>query len=423
MAVKFAFVHALRYLCNMRRLFTILMLLAPLTVFGQKVAISGIVADERTGEPLPQATVSTAAGGHSTSVVTNEEGFFTLKTDDAMPALSISHLGYQTRRVEIPASPPPALRILLRPTSIALHEIMVWTEDARRLVDIAIGKIADNYSRHPELYNCFYRETAMKRQHYIYVAEGIVDMYKTAYDRPNTLHDRAAIVKGRRLVSPRQSDTLGVKVIGGPVLPIQLDLAKNPDLLLNESDLAHYAFRMEVPTSIDGRLQYVVSIEPNAVLPYALYHGRLYIDRETLAFTRAELSLDMDDREKATRFMLVRKPAGVRFRPKELSTLIDYRTENGVTRISYVRSTIRFNCDWRRRLFATSFTACCEMVVTSHTDRDIRPISGRDSFDRRDAFYDRVDYFLDPSFWADYNIIEPTETLDRAIDKLIKKHR
>ena len=157
-------------------------------------------------------------------------------------------------------------------------------------------------------------------------------------------------------------------------------------------------------------------------MDYALYFGKLYIDQETQAFTRAELSLDMSDREKATRLMLVRKPTGVRFRPKELSLLVDYRFVDGVTLISYVRTTFRFNCDWKRRLFATAFTACCEMAVTSTTNNDVQPIRGRDSFDQRDAFFDRVDYFRDPAFWQDYNIIEPTESLDKAVHRLLKKY-
>jgi hypothetical protein len=88
-----------------------------------------------------------------------------------------------------------------------------------------------------------------------------------------------------------------------------------------------------------------------------------------------------------------------------------------------MRNTFRFNCDWKRRLFATSFTAFCEMAVTSTTSQDVRPIRGRDSFDQRDAFFDKVDYFRDPAFWQDYNIIEPSESLDKAIDKLLKRYR
>ena len=140
-----------------------------------------------------------------------------------------------------------------------------------------------------------------------------------------------------------------------------------------------------------------------------------------MAFSRAELHLDMSDRDKATRSMLVRKPSGVRFRPKEMSLLIDYKMEGGVTRISYIRNTFRFNCDWKRRLFATSFTATCELVVTGRAKEAV-PIEGRQSFDSRDAFFDKVDFFRDPEFWSDYNIIEPSESLDRAVERLLKQH-
>lgn len=404
----------------MQQLVTFILLLAvSIGMRAQNVVLSGTVSSDRTGERIAHATI--VAEGLGVAVVTNDDGYFTLKTETQPDAITVSHLGYQSRRISLKGKTAETIKIRLKPTAIALQELVVWTDNPRQLVDIAIRKIPENYARKPELYKCFYRETAMKRQHYIYVAEGVVDMYKTAYNRTAD-RDRVAIVKGRRLLSPKRGDTLSVKVMGGPVQPIQLDIAKNLDFLLNAEELANYTFRMEPTTTINDRLQYVVSLWPNAVQPYALYTGKLYIDRETLAFTRAELSLDMSNKEKATAYMLIRRPRGVRFRPKELTTLIDYRTENGVTRISYIRNTFRFNCDWRRRLFATSFAAFCEMVVTDHTDTDVRPITGRSSFDSRDSFYDRVDYFQDPDFWENYNIIEPSESLDHAIDKLMKRY-
>lgn len=404
----------------MQQLVTFILLLAvSIGMRAQNVVLSGTVCSDRTGERIAHATI--VAEGLGVAVVTNDDGYFTLKTETQPNAITVSHLGYQSRRISLKGKTAETIKIRLKPTAIALQELVVWTDNPRQLVDIAIRKIPENYARKPELYKCFYRETAMKRQHYIYVAEGVVDMYKTAYNRTAD-RDRVAIVKGRRLLSPKRGDTLSVKVMGGPVQPIQLDIAKNLDFLLNAEELANYTFRMEPTTTINDRLQYVVSLWPNAIQPYALYTGKLYIDRETLAFTRAELSLDMSNKEKATAYMLIRRPRGVRFRPKELTTLIDYRTENGVTRISYIRNTFRFNCDWRRRLFATSFAAFCEMVVTDHTDTDVRPITGRSSFDSRDSFYDRVDYFQDPDFWENYNIIEPSESLDHAIDKLMKRY-
>ena len=358
----------------------------------QKVVVSGTVTDQRTGRKLTQASVT--AKGEGVTVVTNDDGYFALKTDRKPEAIVVSHLGYETKEINIDNT--GTLQIKLKPTAIELHELVVWTENPRELVNIAIRKIPTNYSKNAELYKCFYRETAMKRQHFIYIAEGVTDMYKTAYSH-GTGRDRVAIRKGRRLLSRKQSDTLSVKVMGGPVQPLFLDVAKNTDFLLN-------------------------NIKPRVVTDYALYYGKFYIDRENLAFTRVELSLDMSDREKATRLILVRKPLGVRFKPREMTSLVEYRYEDGVTRLSYIRNVFRFNCDWKRKLLSTSFTATCEMVVTDKSPTTERPISGRDSFDSKDFFYDRVEYFRDPDFWKDYNIIEPTETLDNAIGKLLKRY-
>ena len=394
-----------------------LTILTSVDAWAQRTIVSGTVVCGETGNVIASASV-TAAG---VAVVTNDDGLFTLKTDTAVEAVTVSHVGYRSRRVSLKDGQLENLTVKLVPTSVQLSEVLVMADNPRELVMAAIRKIPQNYSRQPQLYNCFYRETAMKRQHYICVSEGVVDMYKTSYQQ-GTGRDRVAIRKGRRLLSPKRNDTLSVKVMGGPVASVQLDLVKNTDFLLNADDLDCYDLKMETPTSIGDRQQFVVSIRPRVTMDYALYFGKLYIDQETQAFTRAELSLDMSDREKATRLMLVRKPTGVRFRPKELSLLVDYRFVDGVTLISYVRTTFRFNCDWKRRLFATSFTATCEMAVTSTTDRDVQPIRGRDSFDQRDAFFDKVDYFRDPAFWQDYNIIEPTESLDKAIGRLLKKY-
>lgn len=402
----------------MKRLVLIVMWMAPMVVLAQQLVVSGVVVDGKSGEPLRQ--VSIAAG--RVSVVTNEDGGFALKLDEGTKTVSISHLGYKTQRLSLKSGETEGLRIQLMPTVIALKEIIVRNENPRELVDIAIRKIPDNYSKVPELLKAFYRETAMKRKHYIYVAEGVEDMYKTPYNR-GTGRDRVAIVKGRRLLSQKRGDTLGIKVQGGPVQAVLMDLVKNREILLNKEDLDNYSFSMGVPEYINDRQQYVVLMEPLLMTDYALYHGKLYIDAERLAFTRIELDLDMSDKAKATQTMLVKKPLGVRFKPRELSSVVDYRYEDGVTRISYLRNTFRFNCDWKRRLFSTSFTATCEMAVTDSESKDVQPIASRSSFDSHDAYYDKVEYFLDPEYWSNYNIIEPSESLDKAIKRLVSRYR
>ena len=407
------------------------MLLATLCCWAQQVMVSGTVLDAETRKAIAGASVTlgvragtdaTASMG-SVSVVTNEDGFFTLKTSHQAEVLFVSHLGYRSQRISLTNEPQEPLKVMLRPATVELDEVLVMATNPRDLVTAAIRNIPDNYSKQAEIHHCFYREKVMKRQNYINVAEGVIDMYKSGYGS-GIYRDRAAIRKGRRLLSPRQGDTLSVKVMGGPTTALVLDVVKNREFLLNTQELSLYELQMEWPTTIADRPQYVVSLTPRERTPYALYFGKLYIDQETLAFTRIELDLDMRNREKATNQMLVKKPRGLRFKPKELSCVVDYRKgDDGLMHVAYIRNTFRFNCDWKRRLFATSFTAVCEMAVTSTTNQDVQPIRGRDSFDQRDAFFDKVDFFRDSTFWQDYNIIEPTESLDKAVNKLLKRGR
>jgi hypothetical protein len=131
------------------------------------------------------------------------------------------------------------------------------------------------------------------------------------------------------------------------------------------------------------------------------------------------MSLDMSDVNKAIRMMLVRKPLSLRFTPKELSVVINYSLKDGKSRLEYFRSTMRFNCDWRKRLFATSYTAVNELVVTDLREPAV-PIARSEQFRTSDILSDKAAEFMDPDFWKDYNIIEPTESLEHAIGRLRK---
>lgn len=390
-----------------------------MTLKGQTV-VSGMVTDQRTGRPLSH--VSVVAEEEEVRTVTNEDGRFTLKTAERPKYILLTHIGYGKQRQQIGEGPTEGLRLAMTASSVELREIVVSAEDPMVIVKAAISRIPQNYTQEPELVRCFYRETARRGSRFISVAEAVTDMYKTDYGRgPN--YDAVAIQKGRRLMSIKASDTLGVKIQGGPVMPLMVDVAKNPDYLLNMELLSHCTLRTELPIKIGDRLQYVVSVTPEQDTPFPMMGGLLYIDQETLAFTRAELQLDVSDWRRASAFMLVHKPVGLRFRPKELSVTVVYETDGqGITHMSYARNEMRFNCDWRRRLFASSFTTVSEMVVTDRLfhGREARRPRGRSSFGIKERFYDKVEYFDDPTFWADYNIIEPTESLEHAIDKLKK---
>jgi hypothetical protein len=311
----------------------------------------------------------------------------------------------------------------MEPSSVMLDEIVVQGVDAKELVLKAMEMISDNYPSVPHLLHGFYRETVEKRSHFTSISEGVVDVYKTGYDKDDW-RDGVAILKGRRLLSQRKGDTLSVKLQGGPVLPVILDMVKERDLLLNTKELDNYSFSFRVPEKTDNQVQYVVEVTPKLVMPYPLFKGLLYIDRETLAFTKIDLEVDMSEPGKVTDMILRKKPFSLRFAPRQLSVSIDYKTDGGVTRINYIKNVIRFRCDWKRKLFKSNFIIVSEMVVTDRKEGEgIKPIKIRDTFNRRDNFYDKVVFFRDPAFWGNENIIEPTEDLLKGIEKIKQKLR
>ncbi|ADV43748.1 carboxypeptidase-like regulatory domain-containing protein [Bacteroides helcogenes] len=385
--------------------------------------ITGVVKNKDSRKRLENVNVSIV--GTNIGTVTNADGTFSLKvtTTAAFRGVEFSHIGFLNTRLSLQELEKlDELTVWMIPAPNLLSEIVVFG-NPRAIVEEAIRKIPDNYSATDNMLTAFYRETVQKRRRYISVSEAVMDVYKTAYRDRDSGRDRVQLLKGRRLMSQRQNDTLSVKVVGGPNLSLYLDIVKNGDALLSADNLNYYDFRMEEPVNLDNRMQYVVSFRPRVSLMYALFIGKLYIDRERLFFTRAEFGLDMANRVKAVEAILHKKPVGLRFRPQEVSYLVTYHQQGAKTYLNYIRNVIRFKCDWKKRLFSSGYTAFSEMVVTDRTEHPLTGISGKNTFKSGQIFYDLVDEYWNEDFWENYNIIEPTESLEHAVDKLKKQAR
>lgn len=388
------------------------------TIVDNYITINGIVKDKENKKAIPYATISLS--GSSISTVSNADGEFVFKIKQPVDnyKIEISHIGYRNAYIS-PTQEAVMHIVWLTPLENRLDEVVVHGHEPRSLVEEAIMKIKNNYSTQPHLLTGFYRESARKRKRYINIAEAVIHMDKSSYTN-NAVADRVQILKGRQLVSPKKSDTLSVKLLGGPTTATYLDIVKNPDLLISPEILPFYDFHMEEATTINERPHYVVSFLPNRELPFALYYGKLYIDKERLSFTSAEFYLDLSNRTKAIQTILHKKPKGLRFKPIEVAYRVNYAEYEGKIHLSYVSFRINFTCDWRRKLFSTNYTILSEMVVT-----DIQPstqrILSKDAFSKTKVLSDNVAPFFDKDFWGSYNIIKPDESLETAVDKLKKK--
>ncbi|MBP3270454.1 MAG: carboxypeptidase-like regulatory domain-containing protein [Bacteroidales bacterium] len=380
-------------------------------------SVSGTVVDSETGKPLQYVGVTFSGLKYAT--VTNSDGVFTLKSAVEPESVNFTLLGYKTVSVMYPKNGEPVLVRMPR-GNLTLEGAFIIA-DPYSVLERAISMIKDIYSKYPEMFDCFYRETVQKRHRFIYITEAVSRMYKTSYYRTGIYGDKVAVDKSRILVSPDKKDTLSVKIVGGPAQAVMLDIVKN-DELLNAAELSNYELRMELPEMIGDRLQFCIRLIPRTVQPYPLYKGRIYIDRETFAFTRFELDYDMSDKIKATKYILISKPPGLRFTPTQVSIQYDYTlSPDGISRVSYVRSVIKFKCDWKKRLLRTDFTAVSELVTTDRRTGEIDLIPKKESFSSRDVLSDIAATDFDPEFWKDYNIIEPTESLDKAIGRIVRK--
>lgn len=396
----------------------------PVEAMKTEFTVSGVVRDKENRKKLENVAVSLV--GTPIGTVTNAEGVFSLKIPhmDTIPQLELSHIGYMNARFS--ASAPEGSNnmyatILMIPIALQLNEVVAYGNSARRIVEEALERIPKNYPSGESMTSAFYRETVQKGHRYISISEAMLDVYKTSYRQRTSDRDKVQIDKARRLLSQKQSDTLGVKVVGGPNLPLFMDVVKNAYALFDEETLDYYSFVQEPSVFIDDRLQYVISFRPRVKLDYALYVGRVFIDREHLAFTRAEFELDLSDRERAIAAILYKKPLGLRFRPQKVRFLITYRQHDGVTCLNYICNEMCFKCDWKRRLFSSSYVARSEMVAVDREEHPERVIARRDAFKPYQVFYDIVKEYWSEDFWKDYNIIEPTESLEDAVKKLRKQ--
>lgn len=379
--------------------------------------ITGKVIDYRNRKGLPNVNIS--LDGTNVGTITNTEGKFSfLIPDNGYANVTFSTLGFTTRSIPSDSLMSDYNLIGMEKQPVELSEVVIYSGDPMKIISAAIKKIPENYSVNKDMLAMFYRETIRKGKRFIGVSEAAINVFKTPYNKRIVDFDRVQIDRGRRLVSQKSSDTLAVKIVGGPNLAVNVDFVKNADVLFSEHELTDFEFKMEKPEYSEDRLQYVISFKPKIKRDYAQFRGKVYVDREMLAFTRAEFEMMPDDKGKMTAAVLHKKPRGLRFTPQKIEFTVSYKLVDGKTYLNYICNEMRFKCDMKRRLFSSSYTAYSEMVVVDRAENTSDKIAYKEAFKPRQIFYDLVDEYWDEDYWSDYNIIEPTESLENAVEKL-----
>ncbi len=377
--------------------------------------IKGKVVDDRTKKPIVFVTV--AAVGTNIATVTNSEGEFVLNIDKSLNVTQISfkYIAYKNKTVSFESFKNKEVLIRLRSNSVSLKEVVVKPNNPRELIEEALRKIPDNYSSEPNKMIAFYRETIKKRKKYVSVSEAVVEVYKAPYNKVS--NDMVKLYKGRKSSKIKSQDTIIVKLRGGPKAILLLDIAKNPRVLFDTESLKLFSFQINEIANINDKQNYVIEFNQIKDFDYPLFDGKVYVDVNTLAITATEFSLNLRNKESASRLFVKKKPLLMTITPESTKYIVKYSEDNGKFYFSHARGEITFKVSWKKRLLNSKYTVVSEIATTDRTNKNVIKIPLKNRLKSNIIFEDKVRPYTDQDFWGKYNTIKPEESIEKTIKK------
>lgn len=384
--------------------------------------LRGRVLGGDTDEPLINASI-TVYGTHISSV-SNQEGYFSIRVPASSrhSHLVIRHLGYQNGHIPvITLINTPNNHIRLSPSPFLLSEVEVVSGDGTQLVQEALRRIPQNYSDTPNMMVSFYRESIKKGSRYISLVETVLDIYKASYSSYN--NDLARIYIGRKATDISPRDTVLMKFQGGISDALMLDIAKNPEIVFG-TDGENYSFYIDGLTNYNDRPHYTISFAPLEGVRDILFRGTIYLEAHSLAFARMEFNMNVEDRKDAANIFIRRKPLKMRVEVSRARYVVDFSESEGKWFFNYSSTDVEFRVRWSNRLFglfATQYTIGSEMAITDQYNENVVRFPRDERIRSTDVIAEKVEHFLDPDFWGEYNVIEPDQAITDAIRRLSGK--
>jgi len=384
-------------------------------------SITGKVQDATTRKALNFASIQLQSTHISN--VTNSEGVFVLKFNSAIKAdtLLISYLGYKSQRIPLSAFETKELVVKMEPSISNLKPITVRPQDASTILKMALARVDKNYITKPVQLTSFYREMIKKGNSYVSINEAVLDINKASYIGYRA--DQIGIYKARGNYDINRIDTLMVKFQGGPNSALDIDILKSPFLGVDIPMLDDvYDFKFATPVTIDDKYFYVVEFNQNARQTEIFFRGKIYIESEQLAIARVEFSMNVEDNPSANAYFVKRKPPTLKMDVIYANYIVNYKQNKGLWFFDYSRTELKFHAKWDKKWFRSNYIISSEIAVTDLSETE-RKIEMENRIKPRDIISNRVNDFTDDDFWEGYNIIEPDQSIENVISRIIKQLR
>jgi hypothetical protein len=384
------------------------------------IRLLGRVLDGNENFTLPYVVV--ALQNRNLASISNLDGEFEFKVPFSMVNDTIVFLcmGYKQLAKPVREMIGHGSDIYLQPNTILLKEIKVTAISPFEILERLQSKIILNYSSEEEFMHVFYRELLEQDNQYIDVAEAAMELRKSSYS--NTLAvDKVKYLKGRKSKFVERSKYVDFKMQGGPYYITQLDVIKTKELLFNEDYLNLYKFTLKGIVEFNNRETYVLHFKPKEKQEDAIYNGNLYVDMASFALVQAEFELNKQGLKMAQESLIRKKPNDFYVRPVKVDYQISYRKSDNYWHLSYAHASAYFRVKSKNERINSLFHSTSEMLVSKVLPEIEKPIHRKEAFSKNDIFMEVVEA-NDTEFWAEYNIIKPSNELRKSLITYIEQN-
>jgi len=366
----------------------------------QKITLSAKVQDGQSSEALPFASVGIK--GKSIGTITNLQGDFDFHfpSEFRNEILIISMLGYENFESPIWSLLDSKITVIpMSKSSTILHEVEVRDSlSGGEILQLALGKIEQNFPMDPFLMEGFYRDVKKVGGTYIALLEAAVEIYDESYAEPRNkskLRERVKLLEVRKSVG---YDNKFTSYFGQRNLLEDLLLHNN--IRYRQIDMTTQLFgntKREEDTHYNGQETFVVTNTEDFFL-------KVYVDKSdySIVHLQFEIGGENDERRKdlVSKFVRYKKT-------------IDFKRFEGKMYLNYI--TVVSNEKWYDQAngqlqFETELEQ--HLLVNQIRPNTTQRIGSTEKMKNYGLQYQ--DYPYNKPFWEGYNVIKETP-IDRQI--------
>lgn len=388
--------------------------------------ITGQILDQKTGKAIAYANIGIPEKGIGTT--SGDDGRFTFKVPDyyANSTMLVSVIGYKTYRKAVKQVTSP-ITVKLERTAYNLVEIEVMDEfRVENIIKKAVANIPQNYPTHATKVLGFYRESRTdSTQKHVYMAEGVLNIYKNSYK--SRREGTVSLVQGRKINLKNPLDTV---VYGGfssgHMAAHRFDFVKNRADFIDEDFFHAYKYWIETVTTYNDRPVYVIAFDKDENQKSiktrkakkqsasffeklfskeerleARMKGKVYIDKESYAFIRAEFEITPKGLKRYNDYPLY---AG---RWTSNSYVVNYRQLGDKW---YFSDALREGGRYSGGLYTN------EIKITEINTEKATQLPYLDRLERGEEFVDMTGHY-DENFWKSYNITPMSTALSESVQQ------